>query len=103
MKKYLLAIALTVALPAMAHAQAVTAAPKAALSKDGKMGCCKDMAKMDHSAHGMKAGTDPHAGHDMSKMDHSAHGAKAVTDPHAGHDMSKPMAKSPAATSTPKN
>ena len=94
MKNYLLAIALTVALPAMAHAQAVAAAPKApccekmkdmACCKDGKMDCCKDMAKMDHSGHGMKAGADPHAGHDMSKMDHGSHGAQAVADPHAGH------------------
>lgn len=76
MKKYLLAIAMTVALPAMAHAQAVTAAPKAgccekmkamACCKDGKMDCCKDMARMDHKKHDMKAGADPHAGHDMSK------------------------------------
>ena len=112
MKKYLLAIALTVAIPAMAHAQAVTAAPKApccekmkdmACCKDGKMECCKDMAKMDHSGHGMKAGADPHAGHDMSKMDHGSHGAKAVTEPHAGHDTSKPMAKSPSAIATPSN
>ena len=101
MKNYLLAIALTVALPAMAHAQAVTAAPKAA-SCEKNMPCCKD-GKMDHGSHGVKAGADPHAGHDMSKMDHAAHGAKAVADPHAGHDMSKPMATSPAATATPSN
>lgn len=90
MKKYLLAIALSVALPAMAHAQTVTAAPKSsccekmkdmACCKDGKMDCCKGMAKMDHSAHGLKPGADPHA----------------------GHDMSKPMAKSPAATANPSN
>ncbi len=90
MKKYLLAIALTVALPAIAHAQAVTAAPKAsccekmkdmACCKEGKMDCCKGMTKMDHSAQGMKTGADPHA----------------------GHDMSKPMAKAPAATTTSSN
>ena len=112
MKKYLLAIAMTVALPAMAHAQAVTAAPKPpccekmkdmACCKDGKMDCCQGMAKMDHSTHGVNAGADPHAGHDMSKMNRGAPGAKAVVDPHAGHDMSKPMAKSPTATSTPGN
>ena len=101
MKKYLAAIALTVALPAMAHAQAATTAPKAGCCEKMKdMASCKDMAKMDHSAHGKKAGTDPHAGHDMSKMDHSAHGMKAGTDPHAGHDMSKPAAKSPTAPTT---
>lgn len=68
MKKYLLAVALTVALPAMAHAQAVTAQPKAGCcAKMKDMAGCKSMAKMDHSKHGMKAGADPHAGHDMSK------------------------------------
>jgi hypothetical protein len=94
MKKFLAAIALTIALPTMAQAQAATAAPKAdccakmkdmACCKDGKMDCCKDMAKMDHSKH------------DMSKMDHSMHDMKAGTDPHAGHDMSKPAAQAPAA------
>ncbi len=68
MKKFLTAIALTVALPAMAHAQAVTAAPKAGCCEKMKdMAGCKDMAKMDHKKHDMKAGADPHAGHDMSK------------------------------------
>lgn len=101
MNKYLAAIALTIALPAMAHAQAVTAAPKAGCCDKMKdMASCKDMAKMDHSAHGMKAGADPHAGHDMSKMDHGTHGVKAVADPHAGHDMSKPAAKPTSATTT---
>ncbi len=76
MNKFFAAIALTIALPAVAQAQAATAAPKAsccekmkdmACCKDGKMDCCKDMAKMDHSKHDMKAGVNPHAGHDMSK------------------------------------
>ena len=72
MNKLFAAIALTVALPAMAHAQAVTNAPKAdccAKMKDmagcKDMACCKDMAKMDHGKHDMKPGADPHAGHDM--------------------------------------
>ena len=94
MKKILAAIALTIALPAMANAQAATAAPKADCCekmkdmdccKDGKMDCCKDMAKMDHSQH------------DMSKMDHSKHDMKAGADPHAGHVMPAPAAKAPAA------
>ena len=68
MNKFLAAIALTVALPAMAHAQAVTAAPKAGCCEKMKdMAGCKGMAKMDHSKHDMKAGADPHAGHVMSK------------------------------------
>ena len=77
MKKYLLSIALTVALPAMAQAQAATAAEKCPCCEKMKdMDCCKD-GKMDHGAH-------------------DAHGAQAPTDPHAGHDMSKPMAEPPA-------
>lgn len=72
MKKMLTAIALTIALPAMAHAQAAPApASKMAccekMKADGKECCCKDMAKMDHSKHDMKAGADAHAGHDMSQ------------------------------------
>ncbi len=67
MKKLLTAIALTVALPATTYAQTVAAAPKAGCcAKMKDMAGCKDMAKMDHSKHGMKAGVDPHAGHNMS-------------------------------------
>ena len=72
MKKILTAIALTIALPAVANAQAVPApAPKMAccekMKAEGKECCCKDMAKMDQGKPGMKAGVDPHAGHDMSQ------------------------------------
>ena len=68
MNKFFAAVALTIALPAMAHAQAVTAAPKAGCcAKMKDMSGCKDMAKMDHKMHDMKAGADPQAGHDMSK------------------------------------
>ena len=72
MKTIMTAIALTIALPAMAHAQATPpAAPKAdcceKMKAEGKECCCKDMAKMDHSKHDMKAGADPHAGHNMSQ------------------------------------
>ena len=77
MKKILTAIALTIALPAVASAQAAPApahkmeccAKMKAAGKD-----CHDMAKMDHSKHDMKAGADAHAGHDMSQS-----GAKAPT------------------------
>ncbi|QNM83354.1 hypothetical protein H8M03_03130 [Sphingomonas sabuli] len=73
MNKILTAIALSIALPAVAHAQAAPApAPKMDCCKkmkaEGKECCCKDMAKMDHGKHDMKAGADPHAGHDMSTM-----------------------------------
>ena len=78
MKKILTAIALSIALPAMAHAQAAPApAPKMAccekMKAEGKECCCKDMAKMDHSKHDMKAGADPHAGHDMSQKAAAGH------------------------------
>ena len=71
MKNILTAITLSIAIPAVAHAQAAPApAPKMAccekMKAEGKECCCKDMAKMDHSKHDMKAGADPHAGHDMS-------------------------------------
>lgn len=96
MKNHLLAIALTVALPAMAGAQAAPAAPKAACpATTNDSSACKD----GMAAHAAAAVADPHAGHDMSKMDH-AHDAKDVADPHAGHDMTKPMATPSAASAT---
>lgn len=71
MNKFLTGIALSIAIPAVAHAQAApVAGPKMAccekMKAEGKECCCKDMAKMDHSKPGTKAGADPHAGHDMS-------------------------------------
>jgi hypothetical protein len=85
MNKILTAIALTIALPAVAHAQTAPAsAPKADccekmkehsetshagrhdVSDAGKECCCKDMAKKDHGA---KGGADAHAGHDKSGAD----------------------------------
>ena len=67
MNKILTAIALTIALPAVAHAQAVPA-PKAdcceKMKAEGKECCCKDMDH--HGERGMKDGADAHAGHDMS-------------------------------------
>ena len=82
MNKFFAAIALTIALPAMAHAQATTAAPKAGCCEKMKdMAGCKDMAKMDHSKHEMKAGANPHAGHAMAKP--TAESPKA--DAHQNH------------------
>ena len=83
MKKMLTAIALTIAFPAVAHAQAAPPAPKMAccekMKAEGKECCCKDMAKMGHGKHDMKAGADAHAGHDMP-------GAKAPpADTHQNH------------------
>ena len=77
MKNFLIAIGLSVALPALAQAQTKPApAPKADChaTAQGAPGKGMDHSKMDHSkmAHcGMakdaKPGTDPHAGHAMSK------------------------------------
>ncbi len=78
MKSFWAAIALSIALPAVAHAQADPAAKIDCCEKmKKKCECCKDMAKMDHSKHDMKAGADPHAGHDMSKTPQPA--------PHSNH------------------
>lgn len=71
MKKLLTAIALSIALPAMAHAQAAPApAAKpdccAKMKAEKKECCCKEMAMMGQGKHDMKAGADAHAGHDMS-------------------------------------
>ena len=80
MKKMLTAIALSIALPAVAHAQ-MAATPAA------KMGCCEKM-----KAEGKECGSK-----DMAKMmDHGMQGMKTGADPHAGHDMSKPSAPAPA-------
>ena len=72
MKKILTAIALSIALPAVAHAQAApTPSPKADCCDKMKPGkdCCKDMAKMDHDMQGMK---DMPAGHVMPSGEASA-------------------------------
>ncbi|HET7710105.1 MAG TPA: hypothetical protein VFK50_11360 [Sphingomicrobium sp.] len=72
MKKILTAIALSIAIPAVAHAQTAPApAPKMEccekMKAEGKECCCKDMAKMDHGNTDMKGGADAHAGHDKSQ------------------------------------
>lgn len=76
MNKILTAIALSIVLPAVAHAQAAPA-PANKMECCEKMKAagkdCKDMAKMDHSKHDMKAVVDAPAGHDMSQS-----GAKAA-------------------------
>ncbi len=74
MKKILTAIALSIALPAVAHAQAAPAAKIDCCEKmKEKCDCCKDMAKKDHGKHDKKAGADPHAGHDMPQKAPAAH------------------------------
>ena len=85
MKKILTAIALTIAIPTVAQAQAAPApAVKMEccekMKAEAKECCCKDMAKMDHDMQGMKAGGAMPAGHDMSKSS-----APAPADAHKNH------------------
>lgn len=96
MKNFLIAIGLSVALPALAQAQTKPApAPKAdcRATMQGMPGKGMDHSKMDHSK------MDP------SKMDHCgmAKDAKPGADPHAGHAMSKPgKADKPATDAKPR-
>lgn len=102
MKKILTAIALTIAVPAMAHAQTTPAAdPKAATAHTGhnmQDMNCKDMQGMKgHAGHQASAGTDraDHSKMDHSKMDRSkmagcsdgnqAAATQAPANPHANH------------------
>ncbi len=81
MKKIFAAIALTIALPAMAHAQAAPAPKVDCCEKMKAAGTdCKSMAMMDHKKHDMKDGANPHAGHDMSQS-----GAKTPANSHQNH------------------
>lgn len=84
MKKFLTAVALTIAIPAVASAQAVAAkdcckSMKEDCCKSGKADCCKDMQGMMTGDHQTMTGMNMPAGHDTSG------GAGA----HAGHDMSQ--------------
>jgi hypothetical protein len=72
MKMILTAVALSIALPAVAHAQAVPAPKEDCCEKmkaEGKECCCKDMAGKDHAKHDMKHSDAPapqgdaHEGH----------------------------------------
>lgn len=65
MKNILTAVALSIALPAVAHAQAAPA-PAAKADFCDKMKAGKDMAKMDHDLQGMKGMP---AGHVMPSGD----------------------------------
>lgn len=102
MKKLMIAVAMTIALPAAAFAQATpatsAAAPAAHAGDDMKAMSCKDMhASMSggHSGHQMSGQVD-HSKMDHSKMDHSKMAAacgdtakggasQAPADPHANH------------------
>jgi hypothetical protein len=67
MKSLLTAIALSVAFPAIAHAQAPAPEKKAdcceKMKAEGKDCCCKDMAGKDHADHDMKAGGEADSQH----------------------------------------
>ena len=69
MNKILTAIALSIALPAVAHAQAAPAPKEDCCEKmkaQGKECCCKDMAGKEHAGHDMKQ-------HDVNSSEHDAH------------------------------
>ena len=84
MNLILMALALTIAFPAVA--QTAPAAPAATATRPCDKPACTD-GKMDHSGH---------AGH----ADHARHDVKAGTDPHAGHVMPKAPAAATAAPAT---
>lgn len=70
MKKILATIALAIATPSIALAQAAEAPKMACCEKmKEKCACCKDKAGKGHEGHeghDMSGGKDPHSGHDMS-------------------------------------
>ena len=67
MKKILAAIALSIAIPSLAQAQAAPAPKMDCCEKmKEKCACCKDMAGKGHEGHKMSGDKDPHAGHDMT-------------------------------------
>jgi|GEM_PF-3152330 len=65
MEKIITAIALSIAIPSIAQAQAAPA-PKMGEKMKEKCACCKDMAGKGHEGHKMSGEEDPHAGHDMT-------------------------------------
>lgn len=67
MKKILSAIALAIAVPSMAQAQAAQAPKMGCCEKMNEKGaCCKDMAGKGLEGHDMSGSKDPHVGHDMT-------------------------------------
>jgi hypothetical protein len=70
MNKILTAIALSIALPAVAHAQTAPAPKEDCCEKMKAEGkeccCCKDMAGKEHTGHDMKQ-------HDGKSSEHDAH------------------------------
>lgn len=67
MKKLLAAIALTIAIPSIAHTQAAQTPKLDCCEKmREKCACCKDMTGKGHEGHHMSGGKDPHAGHGMT-------------------------------------
>ena len=72
MMKLMTAIALTIALPAVAHAADPAPQPKQdcceKMKAEGKECCCKDMAGKEHAGHDMK-----HSNHAPQADGHEAH------------------------------
>lgn len=93
MTKYLTAIALTIALPAVVTAQT---APASSPTAEQAQPCPMDHSKMAGMDHSKMAAMDHSK---MAGMDHSKMGMKAGANCHAGHDMSQSTAKAPQADS----
>lgn len=67
MKKFLGAIALSIAIPSIAQAQAAPASKMDCCEKmQETCACCKGMAGKGQEGHNMPGGKDPHAGHTMT-------------------------------------
>ena len=68
MNKILTALALSIALPAVAHAQSAPAPKEDCCEKmkEGEKCCCKHMAGQEHAGHDMKQ-------HGAQPSDHDAH------------------------------
>lgn len=67
MKKILTAMALSMAIPSMAQAQAAPAPKMGCCEKmKEKCACCEDMAGKGHEGHDMAGGKDPHAKPDLA-------------------------------------
>jgi hypothetical protein len=68
MKKILSVVALSIAIPSIAHAQAAQAPIMGCCEKmnEKECACCNDMGAKGDEGHDMSGRKDPHAGHDMT-------------------------------------
>lgn len=81
MKKLMAAVALSIAIPGVAHAQAAPTEPpkmECCEKMKDKCECCEDMAGDTADGTAAPSSDDPHAGHDMTPD-------AAPSDGHAHH------------------